>query len=71
MEAVKALLSGVSFNYAKPILATEVRRILPTAAGFPMELSLYTSAVAASAVQGRQKQENIKTYSSVIEGLFL
>ncbi|XP_041646657.1 vitellogenin-1-like [Cheilinus undulatus] len=53
LNAVKALLSGVSYQYAKPILATEVRRILPTAAGLPMELSLYTAAVAAAAVQVR------------------
>ncbi|XP_074524846.1 vitellogenin-1-like isoform X3 [Halichoeres trimaculatus] len=53
MDAIKALLSGVSYNYAKPILATEVRRILPTAAGIPMELSLYTSAVAAASVKVR------------------
>ncbi|XP_060889620.1 vitellogenin-1-like [Labrus mixtus] len=51
LYAVRSLLSGVSFNYAKPILATEVRRIMPTAAGLPMELSLYTAAVAAAAVQ--------------------
>ncbi|GLD50056.1 vitellogenin-like isoform X1 [Lates japonicus] len=50
-NAVKALLSGTSFHIAKPLLATEVRRILPTAAGLPMELSLYTAAVAAAAVQ--------------------
>ncbi|XP_040895473.1 vitellogenin-like [Toxotes jaculatrix] len=50
-DAIKALLSGASFHFAKPLLATEVRRILPTAAGLPMELSLYTSAVVAAAVQ--------------------
>ncbi|XP_060933408.1 vitellogenin-1-like [Limanda limanda] len=50
-KAVQALLSGASINLAKPLLATEVRRIMPTAAGLPMELSLYTAAVAAVAVQ--------------------
>ncbi|KAM9848968.1 vitellogenin-1-like [Aulostomus maculatus] len=50
-QAVQALLSGASFHIAKPVLATEVRRILPTAAGFPMELSLYTAAVANAAVK--------------------
>ncbi|XP_045904896.1 LOW QUALITY PROTEIN: vitellogenin-like [Micropterus dolomieu] len=50
-NAVKALLSGVSFHLAKSLLASEVRRILPTAAGLPMELSLYTAAVAAADVQ--------------------
>lgn len=54
-NAIKALLSGASFHVAKPLLATEVRRILPTAAGLPMELSLYTAAVAAAAVQGKWK----------------
>ncbi|CAJ1060689.1 vitellogenin-1-like [Xyrichtys novacula] len=53
MNAVRTLLSGASFHYAKPILATEVRRIMPTAAGLPMELSLYTTAVAAAAVHVR------------------
>lgn len=47
------MLSGASFNVVKPLLATEVRRIMPTAAGFPMELSLLTAAVASAAVQGQ------------------
>nr|XP_043900018.1 vitellogenin-like [Solea senegalensis] len=50
-DAIKALLSGASFHVVKPLLATEVRRILPTAAGLPMELSLYTAAVATAAIQ--------------------
>ncbi|XP_070687992.1 vitellogenin-like isoform X2 [Pempheris klunzingeri] len=50
-DAIKALLSGASFHIVKPLLATEMRRILPTAAGLPMELSLYTAAVAAAAAQ--------------------
>lgn len=48
-------MAGASFHFAKPLLATEMRRIMPTAAGFPMELSLYTAAVAAAAVQGEYK----------------
>ncbi|KAM8874526.1 vitellogenin-like isoform 2-T2 [Spinachia spinachia] len=50
-NAIKALLSGASFHFAKPLLATEVRRIMPTAAGLPLELSLFTTAVAAAAVR--------------------
>ncbi|TKS74661.1 Vitellogenin [Collichthys lucidus] len=50
-NAIKALFSGVSFQVAKPLLVAEVRRILPTAVGLPMELSMYTAAVAAAAVQ--------------------
>ncbi|XP_076582010.1 vitellogenin-like isoform X2 [Chaetodon auriga] len=50
-NAVRDLLSGASFHLTKPLLATEVRRILPTAAGLPMELSLYTAAVTAATVQ--------------------
>uniref|UniRef100_A0A3Q1JK95 Vitellogenin domain-containing protein n=1 Tax=Anabas testudineus TaxID=64144 RepID=A0A3Q1JK95_ANATE len=50
-NALEALLAGASFHYAKPVLASEVRRIMPTAAGLPMELSLYTAGVAAAAVQ--------------------
>lgn len=51
-DIIRAVLSGVSLQIAKPLLATEIRRILPTAAGLPMELSLYTAAVAAAAVRG-------------------
>ncbi|KAK5907203.1 hypothetical protein CesoFtcFv8_005080 [Champsocephalus esox] len=50
-NALKALLAGTSMNFAKPLLVTEVRRILPTSAGLPMELSLYTAAVVAASVK--------------------
>uniref|UniRef100_A0A665WGU8 Vitellogenin 5 n=1 Tax=Echeneis naucrates TaxID=173247 RepID=A0A665WGU8_ECHNA len=50
-DAVKALMSGVSYVFTKPMLINEMRRILPTVAGLPMELSLYTTAVAAANVQ--------------------
>lgn len=46
------MLSGASHHLIKPLLATEMRRIMPTAAGLPLELSLYTAAVAAAAVHG-------------------
>ncbi|CAM4655392.1 unnamed protein product [Leuciscus chuanchicus] len=49
-RALKALQEGVAFQYAKPLLASEVRRILPTAVGLPMELSLYTAAVATASL---------------------
>lgn len=49
---LKALQEGIDLQYAKPLLAAEVRRILPTAVGVPMELSLYTAAVAAASVNG-------------------
>ncbi|XP_016409803.1 vitellogenin-like [Sinocyclocheilus rhinocerous] len=48
--ALKALQEGIALQYAKPLLAAEVRRILPTAVGLPMELSLYIAAVAAARV---------------------
>nr|ABP04034.2 vitellogenin [Labeo catla] len=48
--ALKALQEGIALQYAKPLLAAEVRRILPTAVGVPMELSLYTAAVAAASL---------------------
>uniref|UniRef100_A0A673KGV4 Vitellogenin-like n=1 Tax=Sinocyclocheilus rhinocerous TaxID=307959 RepID=A0A673KGV4_9TELE len=48
--ALKALQEGIALQYAKPLLMVEVRRILPTAIGVPMELSLYTAAVAFASV---------------------
>uniref|UniRef100_A0A674F5R8 Vitellogenin n=1 Tax=Salmo trutta TaxID=8032 RepID=A0A674F5R8_SALTR len=52
-NALKALLAGATFQYAKPLLAAEVRRIFPTAVGLPMELSFYTAAVAKAYVNVR------------------
>ncbi|XP_060796540.1 vitellogenin-like [Neoarius graeffei] len=49
-EAVKSLQKGIDFKYAKPLLAAEVRRIFPSSLGVPMELGLYTAAVAAAAL---------------------
>uniref|UniRef100_A0A7N9AXN3 Vitellogenin-2-like n=1 Tax=Mastacembelus armatus TaxID=205130 RepID=A0A7N9AXN3_9TELE len=50
-KILDAVLSGVTLHYAKPLLLAEVRRILPTAVGLPMELSFYTAAVAAASVE--------------------
>jgi len=52
-KALAALLSGYTLHYSKPMLAVEVRRIFPTSVGLPMELSLYTAAVAAASVEGK------------------
>lgn len=53
-DALKALQTGIAAHIAKPLLAAEVRRIFPTAVGVPMELSLYSAAVAAATVKGRR-----------------
>ncbi|KAJ8408505.1 hypothetical protein AAFF_G00259190 [Aldrovandia affinis] len=45
---LNTLQSGAEIQWAKPLLAAEVRRIFPTSAGIPMELSLYTAAVAVA-----------------------
>nr|XP_021325376.1 vitellogenin [Danio rerio]XP_021330153.1 vitellogenin [Danio rerio] len=46
-EALKKMQNGIVFQYAKPLLMGEVRHIFPSAAGVPMELSLYAAAVVA------------------------
>lgn len=51
-EALEVLQKGIALQYAKPLLVAEVRRILPTAVGLPMEFSFYTAAVAAVSVKG-------------------
>ncbi|XP_061152871.1 vitellogenin 2 [Syngnathus typhle] len=50
-RALDEVLAGVKFNYAQPLLVAEVRRILPTTVGLPMELSFYTSSVMNAAVE--------------------
>ncbi|XP_058616428.1 vitellogenin-like [Onychostoma macrolepis] len=49
-EALEALQKGIALQYAKPLLVAEVRRILPTSVGLPMEFSFYTTAVAVASV---------------------
>lgn len=55
---------GVSTRFVKALLATEIRRIIPTAAGLPMELGLYTSAVAAADVHGQCGGEILQSQKS-------
>ncbi|XP_070687930.1 vitellogenin-2-like [Pempheris klunzingeri] len=50
-KVLDGLLSGFALHYAKPMLVAEVRRILPTSVGLPMELSFYTAGVAAASVE--------------------
>ncbi|XP_076134159.1 vitellogenin-like [Alosa pseudoharengus] len=50
-DALKALQTGITAQAAKPLLAAEIRRIFPTAIGVPMELSLYSAAVAAASIK--------------------
>uniref|UniRef100_A0A8C3AJW8 Phosvitin n=1 Tax=Cyclopterus lumpus TaxID=8103 RepID=A0A8C3AJW8_CYCLU len=38
-------------HYSNPFLMAEVRRILPTTVGLPMELSFYTAAVVAASLE--------------------
>ncbi len=45
--------NGIAFQYDKPLLVTEVRRIFPSVAGVPMEFSLYTAAVAGANLKGK------------------
>uniref|UniRef100_A0A673KR31 Vitellogenin-like n=1 Tax=Sinocyclocheilus rhinocerous TaxID=307959 RepID=A0A673KR31_9TELE len=52
-EALKAMQNGTAFQYAKPLLVAEVRRIFPSVAGVPMEFSLYAAAVAAGNLKVR------------------
>uniref|UniRef100_UPI0009B472AA vitellogenin-2-like n=1 Tax=Monopterus albus TaxID=43700 RepID=UPI0009B472AA len=49
-KVLDAVLSGVALSYVKPMLLAELRRILPTTVGLPMELSFYTAAVVAASV---------------------
>lgn len=52
---ISSLVSGVSVDIARPMLLSEMRRIIPTAAGLPLELSLVTAAVMGANVRGGRK----------------
>lgn len=59
-RALETMLSGFALHYAKPMLLAEVRRIIPTAVGLPMELSFYTAAVAAASVECKSCECDLK-----------
>lgn len=44
--------AGIAIQYAKPMMAAEMRRIIPTCVGLPVEFGFYTAAVAAAAING-------------------
>lgn len=54
--------NGIAFQYAKPLLAIEVRRIFPSVAGVPMEFSLYTAAVTAANLKGKSLNSTLFKY---------
>uniref|UniRef100_A0A8C3AJM4 Phosvitin n=1 Tax=Cyclopterus lumpus TaxID=8103 RepID=A0A8C3AJM4_CYCLU len=49
--SLDAVLTGFKSHYSNPFLMAEVRRILPTTVGLPMELSFYTAAVVAASLE--------------------
>ncbi|KAM9385805.1 vitellogenin-2-like [Pholidichthys leucotaenia] len=49
-DALRALMSGVTKHFVTPMRQIELRRILPTTVGVPVELSLLSAAVAGAAV---------------------
>uniref|UniRef100_A0AAV2L2M7 Phosvitin n=1 Tax=Knipowitschia caucasica TaxID=637954 RepID=A0AAV2L2M7_KNICA len=54
MQTLRNLVhNGVSAHWAKAMMPAEIRRIMPTAAGLPMELALYTVAVTVADVQAK------------------
>lgn len=56
----RSMVSGVSKTISKSLLVSEVRRIMPTVAGLPLQLSLFTAAVTAADVTGGQKPRTLK-----------
>ncbi|XP_061883865.1 vitellogenin-2-like isoform X2 [Entelurus aequoreus] len=50
-KALDGVLSGIKLNLAQPLLLAEVRRILPTTVGLPLELSFYTASVITTAIE--------------------
>ncbi|XP_038649350.1 LOW QUALITY PROTEIN: vitellogenin-like [Scyliorhinus canicula] len=48
---MKKLNEGVTFNPSKALVAAEMRQVVPTVIGLPMELSIISSAVAVSNIK--------------------
>lgn len=61
-DAVNSMLSGYATHFAKPMLLGELRRILPTTVGLPMEISLITSAVTAASIEGKFHLDSLQVY---------
>ncbi|RXN00829.1 Vitellogenin [Acipenser ruthenus] len=66
---LRRLQDGAATQWSKPLLAAEMRRIVPTCVGFPMEISLYSAAVANVAVNVRTQLSPAPTDSFRISQL--
>ncbi|XP_069498840.1 vitellogenin-like [Ambystoma mexicanum] len=49
-DALKSLQEGVDTHWAKPLLSTEVRHIVPTCIGLPIERSMYYASVTNAGI---------------------
>ncbi|XP_059503677.1 vitellogenin 3, phosvitinless [Stegostoma tigrinum] len=54
-KLVNQLQRGITTQWTKPLLATEIRHIVPTSLGLPMELAFYYTIVSAVTAQAKVK----------------
>ncbi|XP_067845946.1 vitellogenin 3, phosvitinless [Heptranchias perlo] len=52
-KLINLLQRGITTQWTKPLLVTEIRHIVPTALGLPLELAFYYTVVSAAAVQAK------------------
>uniref|UniRef100_UPI00398E4E1B vitellogenin-like n=1 Tax=Pristiophorus japonicus TaxID=55135 RepID=UPI00398E4E1B len=52
---INQLQRGITTQWTKPLLATEVRHIVPTSLGLPIELAFYYTVVSAVTAQAKVK----------------
>ncbi|XP_067894136.1 vitellogenin 3, phosvitinless [Heterodontus francisci] len=64
---INQLQRGLTTQWTKPLLATEIRHIVPTSLGLPLELAFYYTVVSAVAVKAKVKFTPVPTNFTMVQ----
>ncbi|XP_048457510.1 vitellogenin 3, phosvitinless [Rhincodon typus] len=66
-KLINQLQRGIATQWTKPLLATEIRHIVPTSLGLPMELAFYYTVVSAVTAQAKVKFNPVPSNLTMVQ----
>lgn len=51
-KIIQQIRNGIAGQWTQPVFSGEIRHIIPTSVGLPLEYALYSTALARAAVNG-------------------
>ncbi|GCC16756.1 hypothetical protein chiPu_0020389 [Chiloscyllium punctatum] len=68
-KLINQLQQGITTQWTKPLLASEIRHIVPTSLGLPMELTFYYTVVSAVTAQANVKFNPVPSNVTMVQFL--